>query len=238
MKKAISILAVLLVATALFAGVTVKAGGTFAFTNTRNVKSTDDESPFYDGLFLKMSGFGLNIEVLEDVSNDIVAYSGVSMVFPKDAVFNNGSEEFSLSERIKRDIEDHNITSGEFSLFHYSVSAGVAYKLDFNALKMAVGAGLSYSRSIVTVETVTGLVKSEAKIDYFNIGLNAFLDARYMFTDAIGIGVTAVPQLGLFNISRIKAKSSSTATPLRDETVNGFKINFTIPVSVGVSYTF
>jgi len=239
MKKLFLILAVLLVATALFASVTINAGGTFAFSDNNPVKFADAVAPFNDGFGFKMSGFGFNIDVMEDVSSNLVAYSAVAMVFPKDATVDNGTEEFLLSKRVKQDMDDHPGLSIEYSLYHYSVSAGVAYKLDLSAIKLAIGAGLSYNHSVMLIKSVNALlVKEEMKIDYFNIGLNGFIDARFMFNSDIGIGITAVPQIGLFNVAKVKVTSSSTAAPLTDETVRGFKVNFAIPVSVGVSYTF
>jgi len=238
MKKIFSVLAVLLVATALFASVTVKVGGTFAFTDNKNVKFEDAEAPFNDGFGFKMSGYGFNIEVFEDVSNTVVAYSGVSMVFPQDATVNNGSEEFLLSKRVKDEIDDHPGMSVDYTLYHYSVFAGAAYKLDLNALKLTVGGGISYNRSVMILKYAYGLTKQEQKIDYFNIGLNALVEARFMFTRSIGISATAIPQIGLYNISKVKLTSSSTADPLMNEKARGFKVNFAVPVSVGVSFTF
>ena len=90
MKKLFSILAVLLVATALFADVTVKAGGTFAFAN---FKTPVDENSglFKEEMNLKTSGFGFDAGVLADISDNLTVYAELSMVFPKDGDFKEGN---------------------------------------------------------------------------------------------------------------------------------------------------
>ena len=103
MKKLFTVLAVLLVATALFAqvGLTVKAGGAFGFANYKSVATLqfkeDDgstgEAKWEDeladkALILKENGFGFDVGVQYDISDKLLAYADFNMLFPKDAKTN------------------------------------------------------------------------------------------------------------------------------------------------------
>ena len=220
MKKLFSILAVLLVATALFADVTVKAGGTFAFAN---FKTPVDENSglFKEEMNLKTSGFGFDAGVLADISDNLTVYAELSMVFPKDGDFKEGNgDREKLSEG-----------SDGLSIHFYNISAGVAYKLDFNAVKLAVGAGVSMSSAVVH-NKFEGI---KYKISHSVIGLDVLVDVKYMFTENIGAGVTINPQLGLFDIA---SGTSKMGELIKNDKITGIKVNFALPVTVGVSYTF
>ena len=220
MKKLFSILAVLLVSTALFAGVTVKAGGTFAYAN---FKTPVDENSglFKEEMNLKTSGFGFDAGVLADISDNLTAYAELSMVFPKDGDFKEGNGDWEkLSEG-----------SDGLNIHFYNISAGVAYKLDFNAVKLAVGAGVSMSSAVVH-NKFEGI---EYKISHSVIGLDVLFDAKYMFAENIGAGVTINPQLGLFDIA---SGTSKMGELIKNDKITGIKVNFALPVTVGVSYTF
>jgi hypothetical protein len=220
MKKLFSILAVLLVATALFAGVTVKAGGTFAYAN---FKSPVDKNSFLfsDEMNLKTSGFGFDAGVLADIADNLAAYAEFRMVFPKDADFKEGNDDW---EKLSDD-------SKGLKIHFYNISTGVAYKLDFNAVKLAVGAGVSMSSLVVHNK----IEEAEFKISHSSIGLNVLFDAKYMFAENIGAGVTINPQLGLFDIA---SGTSKMGELIKNDKITGIKVNFALPVTVGVSYTF
>lgn len=290
MKKLFTVLAVLLVATALFAqvGLTVKAGGAFGFANYKSVatfqhKEVDGstgEGKWEDGLadkalILKENGFGFDVGVQYDITDKLLAYADFNMLFPKDAKSNTPGDftgllpEEALEKYIKEgkilvyslsgllaDFEkygefgpipfkDNMKTSTKFSFF--SVSAGVAYKLDLNAIKLNVGGGISMNKAtaVFTMEGIEELEdlfgKNECKVSFASYGLNAMVEAKYMVADNIGVGVTLMPQIGLYNSASIVANSTevgATETETESFTSKGVALSFAMPIVVGVSYTF
>ena len=243
MKKLFTVLAVLLVATALFAGVTVKAGGTFAFASLNTATDADHD----ESMNMKAHGFGFDAGVQYDISDKLAVYGEFNMVFPKDADVVEGEEPYKVSDLVK-EIEDIFAYVGATNpsvsskINYFSVSAGVAYKLDFNAVKLAVGGGLSLNRSAMTIKG-SGTIDDEdysveIKQSFTNIGLNALVDAKYMVAEKVGVGVTLNPQLGLYNITTEKNTNQQKPDDNSDETVKGFKVSFAMPITVGVSYTF
>ncbi len=252
MKKLFTVLAVLLVATALFAaaGVTAKVGGTFAFANLNSATDSNSED-FAESMNMKSNAFGFDVGAQYDIADNLAVYADFVMVFPTDATMKDGGEEKKLSVAIK-ELEDGFKTIDEdasvsYKLNFFSVSAGVAYKLDFNAVKLAVGGGLTLNRATMTVngsaEALDEVYSLSVKQTFTNIGLNALVDAKYMFNDNIGVGVALNPQLGLYNITKASMKMSEALEAyfedyFDDGSVNGFKVNFAMPITVGVSYTF
>ena len=244
MKKLFTVLAVLLVATALFAGATVKAGGTFAFANINT--ATDDEVE--ESANIKAHGFGFDVGAQYDIADNLAVYAEFAMVFPKDATLSEDGGSVSLSDFVKDGDEDivADPDVATYKINFFSISAGVVYKLDFNAVKLAVGGGLTLNRAAAPIHWVyEDLIGGDEDLEidvkqtYLNIGLNALVDAKYMFTENIGAGVTLNPQLGLYNISKATFKSSvDPNASAQDTTLKGFKVSFAMPITVGVSYTF
>ena len=238
MKKLFTVLAVLLVATALFAGVTVKAGGTFAFASLNTATDADHD----ESMKLKSNGFGFGAGVQYDLSDKLAVYGEFDMVFPKDATFSEDGEEIKVSDYVAKMKEAIPFESTiDYKINFFSVSAGVAYKLDFSAVKLAVGAGVTVNRSMLKIYgSIKDLEDSamEIKQTLTNIGLNALVDAKYMVAEKVGVGVTLNPQLGLYNITTEKYTNQQKPDDNSDETVKGFKVSFAMPITVGVSYTF
>jgi len=236
MKKLFTVLAVLLVATALFAGVTVKAGGTFGFANMSN--ATKEGSEFEDEAKMSSHGFGFGVGVQYDLSDKLAVYGEFNMVFPKDAEIKYEAATVKVSDMVKEEYGDF----GKYTINFFSVSAGVAYKLDLNAVKLVVGGGITFNRAgfaIHVEETTAGVTyKLDIKYAYANIGLNALVDAKYMVAEKVGVGVTLNPQLGLYNIAKLEAKTVPETPYNYDDKATGFKVSFAMPITVGVSYTF
>ena len=225
MKRLFTVLAVLLVATALFAGVTVKAGGTFGFANFNAPVNADTEE-FEVEMKMKSHGFGFGVGVLADVADNLAAYGEFNMVFPADAQSKEGDGEWGS---VKED-------GSSVKINFFSVSAGVAYKLDFDAVKLAVGGGVTLNNSSFKDSyDIGGGEKVEVKVNFMSIGLNALVDAKYMITENVGAGITLNPQLGLYDIAKV---NMSTPLGSKEEKATGFKVGFAMPITVGVSYTF
>ena len=245
MKKVITILMVLCVSVALFAsvGLTVKAGGTFGFTNM-NTASKENDDQFDKSINFKSNGFGFSSGVQFDLSDNLMVYADFTMLFPSDATLQeeNGKPE-KISEHVK-DLEMSFHGKGSYKINSMSISAGAAYKFNLGLpIRLAVGAG-------VTVNSVHNYVKiteaaypeEDCTVEYnesfINIGLNALIDAKYMVTDNIGVGLTVMPQLSLYNISKATGLVNGKVRPEGTGEANGFKIGFAVPVAVGASYSF
>ena len=283
MKKLFTVLAVLLVATALFAqvGLTVKAGGAFGFANYKSVATASDkageehkwEEALADkALILKENGFGFDVGVQYDITDKIMAYVDFNMLFPKDAKINFpdttlvGALEHYAPEEVKKYVnedglfkvyslqglitdlgeyvegfKDHAKTSTKYSFF--SVSAGAAYKLDFNAVKLNVGGGVTLNKGTakfnMEFDEDFGPLKTETVLSFTSFGLNALVEAKYMVADNIGVGVTLMPQVGLYSNGSIVMKTTmGDNSETETLTSKGFALSFAMPIVVGVSYTF
>ena len=227
-------------------------------------------------LILKTNGLGFDVGVQYDITDNLLAYVDFNMLFPKDAKINYNDmllydkiADFPADVAKKYLTEDGNLKAyslkeliadlnandeyvkefAKFSTKHsfFSVSAGVAYKLDFNAVKLNVGGGVTlnkatskFSMEIDTViEEEEVKVKEVASINFTNIGLNALVEAKYMVADGIGVGLTLMPQLGLYNKAVLDCSLTGGDEPIEmTATSKGFALNFAMPIVVGVSYTF
>lgn len=245
MKKVITILMVLCVSVALFAsvGLTVKAGGTFGFINM-NTASKENDEQFDESINVKSNGFGFSSGVQYDLSDNLMIYADFTMLFPSDATlkWENGTEK-ELSELVK-DLEmSYYPGKGSYKINYMSISAGAAYKFDLGLpIRLAVGAGVTVNRTHNYIKITEAAFPEGATIEYneslINIGLNALIDAKYMVTDNIGVGLTVVPQLNLYNISKSTRSVNGEVRPEGTGEANGFKIGFAVPVTVGASYSF
>ena len=62
--------------------------------------------------------------------------------------------------------------------------------------------------------------------------------AQYKVADNIGVGITVMPRLGVYNITESKAAYKPDPTGDSDVWGNSFQICFSMPVVVGASYSF
>lgn len=245
MKKVITILMVLCVSVALFAsvGITVKAGGTFGFANM-NTASKENHGHFDKSINVKSNGFGFSSGVQFDLSDNLMVYADFTMLFPSDATLKkeNGKPK-TLSELVKEYEQSYYPGKGSYKTNYMSISAGAAYKLDLGLpIRLAVGAGITVNRAHNYIKITEAPIPEEGTIEYnesfINIGLNALIDAKYMVTDNIGVGLTVMPQLNLYNISKYTMSINGEVQTPETEEANGFKIGFAVPVTVGASYSF
>lgn len=237
MKKTIALIMLLCVSAVLFAsvGITVRAGGTFGFAYT---KVPEDETLY------KVHGFGFDGSVMYDITDKFAVYADFNMLFPKDLVCAYiGEQEFKISERVKELIsgDDPYYDDGSYGVDYYSISAGAAYKLDLGIpVRLAIGAGISVNH----LKAFTLLHEKESDdnirsvVKTYNIGLNAIFDANYMIDDDIGVGLTVIPQVGLYNITRIENSRNDVIDEKFSGSVKGFTVSFAMPITVGVSYSF
>lgn len=290
MKKLFTVLAVLLVATALFAqvGLTVKAGGAFGFANyksvadaevkdgTQTVKGKWEDYLADKALIFKTNGFGFDVGVQYDITDKLLAYADFNMLFPKDVKSNTPGNIIAPLANAPDEVREKYQKDGLFTVYSleglladlekygsfgmvpfkdsmtvstkksfFSVSAGAAYKLDFNAVKLNVGGGVTLSKASAKVlmegkgDYADDFGKYNYDISFTSYGLNALVEAKYMVADGIGVGLTLMPQLGLYNKASLVMKNTfDEETQTITYTSKGFALSFAMPIVVGVSYTF
>ncbi len=237
MKKLISVLALLLVATAVFAGLMVKAGGAFALNYQEIFK--EENSWFKGGIDFKAQGIGLELGAHTDTSDNFMFYAQVNMAFPKDGQVRQKdvSEEWSyLSE------------ANKWSIQLYSFGAGFAYKHDTKTSKLAFGFGPTFNSAVVKYDTNEYTAqKATQKTVINNIGVGIFVDVRYILNDKIAIGMTTNPQLGVYNMAKVSFttdKGKDVTQEALDHqgvtsaTAEGFSLFYAVPVSFNVTCSF
>ena len=239
MKKITTILLVLCVTAALFAasGLSLKLGGDFdlIFLRTTIVESSGKTHQF------KSNGIGFDVGAQYDFSKSIMAYADFNMVFPSDYEVSNDKDSgsYKFSDVVKAFEENaKEIPGGKVRsvLLFIDASAGVAYKFDFDAIKLSVGAGFYYNILMSSLK-LTGTGKQEIVdvVKLSTIGLSSMIEAKYMVTDKIGVCLTAMPKIGFFSNWNTYYKDDEKNY---DNSLVGFGLSFTMPVSIGASYTF
>ena len=245
MKKVITFLMVLCVSVALFAsvGLTVKAGGTFGFTNM-NTASKENDDQFDESINVISNGFGFSSGVQFDLSDNLMIYADFTMLFPSDATLKEENRTAKKLSELVKELEMSYVGKGSYKINYMSISAGAAYKFNLGLpIRLAVGAGVTVNRTHNYVKiTDAAWPEEDSTIEYnesfINIGLNALIDAKYMVTDNIGVGLTVMPQLNLYNISKSTGSVNGKVRTEGTGEANGFKIGFAVPVTVGASYSF
>ena len=235
MKKITTILLVLCVTAALFAasGLSLKLGGDFdfIFLRTTKVESSGKTHQF------KSNGIGFDIGAQYDFSKSIMAYADFNMAFPSDYEVSNDkdSDSYKFSDVVKEFEEKGNKVRS--MILFINASAGVAYKFDFDAIKLSVGAGFYYNVLMSSLKlTGTGEPELVDVIKLSTIGLSSMIEAKYMVTDKIGVCLTAMPQIGFYSNRNIS--NYIDGKKIKDDSLTGFGLSFTMPVSIGASYTF
>ncbi len=216
MKKVLSIMLVLCVAASLFAVGSVRVGAAFDFVSGKTPDFKRNETVLNNSARqYKTSGIGFDVSAKYDLSSDLSVFADFNMTFNFDFKFKGAnSEEWNSF----KDFSEKKLNS-------LSVSAGVAYKLPLaNApVKVSVGGGLFFERVLAEEKRLS--------FNFRHIGLTAYADVTYMINDKIGVGITAMPRIGLFDID----DGTVALVPVK---ASGFAFSFGMPVSVGASYSF
>ncbi len=239
MKKVLSIMLVLCVAASLFAVGTVKVGGVFEFVkgNTKGSEYRPSEVVNY-----KTHGFGFNIEGTYDVANNLEVFADFAMTFNHDmwAKYSNQTDWNSFREsfeKSKEALKPYNFT-GSLSINSISIAAGAAYKLPVaSSVDVAVGGGLFFERIATNQSAKDDVNGSRAQYTKFiNLGLSAYANATYKITEQIGVGLTVMPRLGLFNSFNTTYVEDGESAVI--DKASGFAFGFAMPIVVGASYAF
>ena len=245
MKRILSFVLVLFVAASLFAatGLTVKAGGAFDLFSLKTAESDGDGAVYT----FKGNGLGFDVGVQYDFSDKVMVYADFNMVFPSDyeATVNKSSswlEKFSdiikVAEGSAKLLTDGNVTH---SLIFLDASVGAAYKFDFNPIKLSVGAGVYYNQLRgairLTGKNGTEKVDREEILSFFTIGVSTLVDAKYMVTENIGVCLAAMPQIGIYADRSYNFYENGEKIDY-DYQLSGVGISFTMPITIGASYSF
>ena len=235
MKKVISILLVLCVAVTLFAVGSVKVGGAFNFVTGATCK---DEDKGYLETKYKGNGFGFDLSGSFDVAKDVAVWADFNMVFASDAKLKyDGDDEWTS-------VNDQYDTwfKGETGAFKHinliSFSAGAAYKVALNPVDVQLGGGLFIERLLSSIGAKNDTYDVNFKNRLVNIGIALYANCNYKINQNFGIGLSVMPHIGLFNSNNMVRYFGIDDPDNIDDTVKGFKLSYSMPIVLGVSYSF
>jgi hypothetical protein len=243
MKKVITILMVLCVSVALFASAgSIKVGGAFNFISggtkdfVLNEITLPDSSSSY-----KSSGVGFDIGGSFDVSKDLKAWADFNMVFGFDAKLKEVDQtEWSSMNDLYKEFKDLAGDKAYKKLNMISAAAGVAYKLGFDApVDVSVGGGVFFERVFGRVGAKDESSEIGREFKAINLGVSLYADVEYKFNDNFGIGLTVMPHFGVYNSSTAREIVVVTGTDKSvSMTAKGINFSFSMPVSLGATYSF
>ena len=64
------------------------------------------------------------------------------------------------------------------------------------------------------------------------------IDAKYMINDNLGVRLAVMPQIGIFSKRDIDYYEKGTRIEEECFSLSGVGISFTVPVTIGASYSF
>jgi len=230
MKKLFAILLVICVASALFAsvGTTVKLG---ASTDLFRVKTPSDEKTIPISRLIKGIGFGVDFAAQYDISEKVMFFSDYNIVFMSDAQIRTDAEETEWTD-IRTYFEMPE--DAELFLNFWSAAIGVAYKIDLNRIKLALGGGLHFNRFWNKMRTKEGEMTYDRTEADMIFGFTTFIEGKFMLTGDMGITLTAKPQIGL------AGQHTTSFAPSSPETKKalGSALTYACPVALGLAYSF
>jgi len=249
MKKLISVLVVLCLAMTLFAAGSVRVGGSFNFLTGKSAKfSADAEDVLFElaneKVGYKAHGFGFDVAGDYDVASNLSVWADFNMVFCADAKYKVGDADEESFDDAYKYIKNAYDKDAKKAINIISISSGVAYKLDFNPVVVKLGGGLFFERSLACMKykpEVTPGVKADTTVKFktTNFGVAFYGDVEYKFNEQFGLGLTVMPHVGLINTTSasVKATVAGVSSNVKDSKT-GVRLSFSMPIVVGVSYSF
>ena len=247
MKKTLTILLILCVAATLFAasGFSVNVGGAFDLFRLKTDKN--DGNDYYD--VFKGNGLGFDIGAQYDFNSKIMAYADFNMVFPSDFDMDHVEGDTTETVTFKSEIDRAEylanlLTDGKASHFCFMLDAtiGAAYKFDLDPVTLAVGGGayVNFLRGSVGFTGKNyGELEDEKRIyKFLTVGVSTLVEAKYMINDNIGVRLAVMPQIGIFSKRDFDLYKKGTKVEEECLSLSGVGISFTMPVTIGASYTF
>lgn len=242
MKKVISILMVLCIAASLFAVGTIKVGGAFDFVTGKTGDFNDEF--LANKLQYKTKGFGFDISGRTEISPVFDVWSDVNMVFASNIdLRQDGANDWYSLDRIAEEMEAEVGQKASKSVHKYSIAVGVAFKLPVaEIVDVSVGGGVFFDSLVgkvsASVPENTNATVHHASLTqkFMNLGLTTYADVTCKVASNIGISLTAMPRIGLLSIANITQVEDNNPIPVSKATA--FSVSFSMPVAVGVSYSF
>ena len=243
MKKVISILMVLCIAASLFAASgTLKVGGAFDFV-TGKTGEFNSEDELGNKAMYKAKGFGFDISGRTDISPVFDVWSDVNMVFASNMdLKQDGANDWYSLDTLAKLFELMVGQTASKSVHKYSISVGVAFKLPVaETVNVSVGGGVFFDSLVgkvsasVPENTNAYIHNASATYKFMNLGLTTYADVTCLVAENIGISLTAMPRVGVFNMSNITSVKDTDTDVIK---ASSFAFSFGMPVSVGASYSF
>lgn len=242
MKKVISILMILCIAASLFAVGTIKVGGAFDFVTGKTGNFND--AALGNKVQYKAKGFGFDISGRTEISPVFDVWSDVNMVFASNIdLRQDGANAWYSLDRIAEEMKEEVGQAATKRVNKYSIAVGVAFKLPVSEIvNVSVGGGVFFDSLVgkvsasVPENTNTSPKHVSATYKFMSLGLTTYADATVKFADNYGISVTAMPRVGLLSMSTVTQVEDNDSIPVSKATA--FSVSFSMPVAVGVSYSF
>ena len=255
MKKAICVLVVLCFAFCLFASMSFRVGSAFNFVtgSTGDLKKTGSEKNLSEGASYKTHGFGFDVAMDFDVSRNLVVWTDINAVFGRDFKVKTDAELYFLDmndvykdgdwysmRKYYQEEEIKGIKSLNKKYNIFSVGAGVAYRIDLSMFDVRLGGGLFFDRALGKVGNKTDSIESYIKFKAANFGVSLYAGAEYKFGKGFGIGLTVMPHIGLYNSFKYNYYYKGGLAPAIDveEKASSLKFSYSMPVVLGLSYSF
>lgn len=258
-KKLLTICILAMIPFAVFAAydVTVRTGGAFNYVTgkTSNALRNSDALSSVD---FSAAGFGFEVGMELDITQDIQLYIDFAMTFPSKVTIGKdvtpADVETNLDNEKKLDPTFKFHSSSTFFNF-ISAHIGFAHRLNLylGSWEMNVGGGFGFYRINEGFKMVKNKPQHEEAFnvpryyaDYttvtvFSIGL--YGNVRYNFSSRMSFVCTLMPDFGFFTIAR-RIDYSSKESPSEDLKVKeltesmGFAFSFGMKATLGVSFTF
>jgi hypothetical protein len=190
----------------------------FSSSNLSNAYVTESPASAKANLF----GLSVGIRYRKYFANIVYAFLGDATI---DGFGFNNVKLSTIVKNLKSQGIDARKKIGFFGL-----SAGFARDLNFGSVNITWGYGLSVNYGVYGVVATIDGFKEQAKITFLNTGVSTLIDARYAINNRLAAGISLNPQIGILTsatASESEGKVSGTTT----------RLNFAMPVTVGVTYS-
>ena len=259
MRKIICVVLVLCVTVCLFAGMSFRVGGAYNFVtgSTGNIKittpETSGEKNTFKGALYKTHGFGFDVAFDFDVSEKLVVWTDLSVVFGRDFKVKTDAELYILNMNnaykdgdwysMKLYYDEENLKGIKNLYKKYntiSLGVGVACKINLSPVDVKLGGGLFFERAMGKVGNKSDGTESYIKFRAANFGVSLYAGAEYKFDKGFGVGLTVMPHLGLYDSFLYRYYYQSKLAPSIEakEKAGGLRFSYSMPVVLGVSYSF
>lgn len=232
MKKLLTIMIILVLATAAFADsiFSMRAAGAFDLVSAKTPPSATTRPSYaadFNNTVINTPGFGFDVGMDLMLGDTIGLYGDFSMTFPSkvslgDSTYTRTQLETDLEDE-KKDCEDGIVYPGtstgvEFKdikgkVFLTTVSAHLGFSKAFNTgdgpFKVALGGGVGYTRNSTGYRMTMIRVNSDGNLYHLDqyevfstLSLDMYINAEYMLGNHFSVGAVLMPGFVFFNSSK------------------------------------